>query len=619
LIPIGATFGPAIGDNSGDDAPAINNALTLALNAGGGAVMLPAGTFKCDSTLIIGGSGVHLIGVGKDATVIQQGSAAGPGYQAVVEVIKSGHHNSIQHLTVKGTGEDSDLSPPGPITALPVYPSDPNLGSGWGILCAGVTETRIEDVRVTQTFNGIGAIVFDTVRLADIEIDGLTGSYGYYAQGPLGSTSGAMAGFTGSPAAGNTITVTLTDDLGNAYTTVYTLVAGDSTFSTLATHLAAAINASGAVAGQTAFLAPVTPTSTSSSATLDFTSLYGTFQANLYLLNVAVTGSITPSSTAFTGGSAESSNDFFAQRCGCKTGSTPVEAFHCDGAVSAFTTLLGSAESGCSYHTRVVTLNASSETYAANPPTFIEIQAAQSDHTVGTAFSFENGRSCRLIGSRSGATGGYSVYVGPNYGIDMRVLSCDLNKADTSIVINNGDVVVEACSIASSGTAILLESTVVSPVSLIGNQLGLPGQSSQSIAIDISGLASGTDWITIVGNTLAEGTLNLSSSSLVPLGPHSRISNNPGYNPSTPLFQPSFPPSSLALVQNPYSSDAMVVITPHGMTITAIKLRTPGGSLVTYLSGSFTGTTQIQVLVPCGSEINIAYSGSGGTWTWFPT
>ena len=614
LIPAGASYGPATGDGTTDDSGAINNALSLAMSADGGVVMLPAGTFKCVETLTVAGSGVHLWGVGKDATIIMQGGTPDPGsYPAIVEV--TGSHNSIQHLTVAGDGEGGGTNP-GPITEVPVNPLDVNLGAGWGILCAGVTETHVQDVRVTNAYNAIGAIVFDTVRLQDIEVDGPTGFYGYYAQGPVGAKSSASMGLGGTAAVGDVVTITLTDDLGNSYTVVYTLVTGDTSLATLAGHLATAINNSPAVTGQTAFLGPVTNAST----TLSFIALYGGQQGNTFTIDAAATGALTVSPTAFAGGDKESSNDFFASRCGCKPGtsdSTTIEAFHCDGSVSAFTTLLASTEH-CLYHTRIATLNASTEVITANPPTFVEIQAAQSDHCDGTAFSFENGRSCRLIGSRSGATSGNSVYVGPSYGTDMRVLSCDFNSAITAVSLKAGEVLVEACSIAGSGTGVLFASVVPGQVSLVGNQFGIAGSGGQPTAIDLSAVAAGTDWITIVGNTLASGKLVLAGTPVV-LGAHSRISNNPGINPIDPsVFSPTFPTGTTE-VQNPCSCDAMVVITPHAETINVVKLRAPGGSAVTYLSGTFTGTNQIQVFVPCGSKISFTSTGSGATWQWFPT
>jgi len=571
---------------------------------------------------MLSGVGVHLWGVGKDATIIAQGMpAASETNPAVIEV--TGKHNSIQHLTVQGLSEKTGGNP-GPITVLPVEPTDPNLGYGWGILCAGVEETHIEDVRVTACFGGVAAICYDTIRGSEIEVDGVEGNYGYYAQGPEGSTSSANMAISGSAIATDTITVTLTSDLGDVFATTYTLVSGDSDLTVLATHLAAAINASGAVIGQLAFLRTVT----SLASELLFTALYGGLQGNAFTYSASATGAIVVPDEVitFAGGTAESSNDFMLLRCGCKAAddnSNVVEAFHCDGAVSAFTTILCAAEKGCAYHTRVAIVNAGEY---SNPPTYVQVQTAQSDNSKTAAYSFENGRGCRLIASRSGATAGPSVYIGASLGADTRILDCDFGDAELGIDIHTGSVVVEGCSISNSNTGIMLESSVAGQVSLIGNQLGFAGDSGQPIGIDLSLLSAGTDWITVIGNTLATGTVKLASTP-VTFGQHSRISNNPGYNPVDPASrQPSFPSgNATAEVQNPYSCDAMVAVYPNTATgttttITTVKLRAPGGSPFTYLSGSFGGTTPIYVLVPCGSKISFTLTNYGhAAWFWIPT
>ncbi len=380
----------------------------------------------------------------------------------------------------------------------------------------------------------------------------------------------------GTAIATDTITVTLTSDLGDVFTTTYTLVSGDSDLTVLATNLAAAINASGAVTGQLAFLTTVHTLASE----LLFTALYGGTQGNAFTYSASATGAIVVPDEiiTFAGGTAESSNDFFLLRCGCKAAadnSNVVEAFHCDGAVSAFTTVLASSEKGCAYHTRVAVVNAGP---AANPPTFVQIQVAQSDNSKTAAYSFENGRGCRLIASRSGATAGPSVYIGANLGADTRILDCDFGDATLGIDICTGSVVVDGCSISNSNTGIKLESSVAGQVSLIGNQLGFAGDYGQPVGIDLSLLSSGRNWITVVGNTFATGILKLASTP-VTFGPNTRLSNNPGYNPVDPASrtQPGFPSGMVtAEVLNPYSCDAMVAITPNTTTVTTVKLRAPG-------------------------------------------
>lgn len=53
-----------------DSAPAINRAVALAGAAGGGAVLLPAGTYRVDDVLLVGWSGVVLHGAGSGRTVL---------------------------------------------------------------------------------------------------------------------------------------------------------------------------------------------------------------------------------------------------------------------------------------------------------------------------------------------------------------------------------------------------------------------------------------------------------------------------------------------------------------------------------------------------------------------
>jgi len=612
LVPPDVSWGFAVGDGHTDDSYAINNALALAQDApSGGLVMLPAGTFLCGNTVVVGGDGVHLWGAGQDATQIWQGFTPGPGSNpAVIEI--TGKNNSIRNLTVSGNGKGSTGATPGPV-ATPISTDDPGLAYGWGILCAGVTDTHIQDIRVTECYHGIGAFGFQNVRLFEIEVDGVLGTYGYYTQGGQGAFSSATITVGGSPASGNVITVDLTDDLGNLIVVTYTLVSGDSSLPTLAGHLASAINASNAVVGQLAFLDTVT----SSGDTLNLTALYAGTQ--VYTCSASATGGTEVSASGFAGGSGGASDDFVAIRCGCKpaTGNYGVEAFHCDAGVSSFTTVLAGAAKYCAYHTRLTISNAG--TSSGVVPTFVDIQAASSDHSHVSAFSFESGRGIRLLNSRSGASDGRAVYVGPGCGSDVRIIGCDFgNGAAPGIEIAANNVLVEGTTVANSGTGIQLDDHV-SYVALIGNVLGAGGSSGQTTAIDAAALTPDSDFITIVGNTLITGALLRPVTSI---GQHSRIADNPGYNPvsNAATLTPLFPTSGLH-VQNPFCCDAMVVIIPNSRMLSNIKVTAPGGSDVIYLPGSYSGSTPLQVFVACGASISMTIGGSGtaSTWTWFPT
>jgi hypothetical protein len=210
----------------------------------------------------------------------------------------------------------------------------------------------------------------------------------------------------------------------------------------------------------------------------------------------------------------------------------------------------------------------------------------------------------------------------------LQILGCQVgnNGMGTGITIESNDVHVEGCTIKNSGTGIVLASTVTSGVNIIGNQIGIVGGGGgQPVGIDLSALPSGTDWLTIVGNNLGGFVTFAIKFPAVrgTLGVHSRITNNPGYNPVDPaVYTPPAAPLSNADIQNPYYSDAMVVITPSQVTISSIELTYPGeSSRRVYLSGAFTGSGQLQVLVPCGALIRLVYTGgpSFPTWSWFPT
>jgi hypothetical protein len=152
------------------------------------------------------------------------------------------------------------------------------------------------------------------------------------------------------------------------------------------------------------------------------------------------------------------------------------------------------------------------------------------------------------------------------------------------------------------------------------------GSMSSGTGIDLTGVQAGSDWITIVGNTIVNMQYPIAlPSPLTNLGPNCRMTDNQGYNPPDAGGGPAVPASGTA-VMNPYFSDAMVAITPGATTvlISHITLTAPDGSTQPYLnlSGLLTGSVQVFVPVPCGYKITLMYTHSGSAiplWNWIPT
>lgn len=175
---------PAIGDGVHDDAPAINNALTLAAaTPAGGIVMLPAGTFLCNETLIVGtasGGGVHLWGVGRGATVLLQGMQASSTFPSVVEV--TGAKCSVRYLTIQGLES---------ATPLGTSPGNNTSGTGWALLfTGGASSSSAYEVHVESTFHGIGVAPNGSGSGSTIQVERCTvhnpyGTYCFYAQGSV--------------------------------------------------------------------------------------------------------------------------------------------------------------------------------------------------------------------------------------------------------------------------------------------------------------------------------------------------------------------------------------------------------------------------------------------------
>jgi hypothetical protein len=70
----------AAGDGTTDDTAAIQAAINAVGSAGGGIVVIPAGTFVCDG-LTVSNSNVHIIGSGRGATVLAKKNATGDLFQ----------------------------------------------------------------------------------------------------------------------------------------------------------------------------------------------------------------------------------------------------------------------------------------------------------------------------------------------------------------------------------------------------------------------------------------------------------------------------------------------------------------------------------------------------------
>jgi parallel beta-helix repeat protein len=263
----------------------------------------------------------------------------------------------------------------------------------------------------------------------------------------------------------------------------------------------------------------------------------------------------------------------------------------------------------------------------AHDPILITVDNISSDHSGIKAVSFENGSSATLRNAFITATKTSSpaVDVGPNFGGGVEILSNHIgnNGNGSGITIESNDVLVEGNRLTQNRIGIVLLSTVTGGIKIIGNQIGALGKGGQPTGIDLSAVPANSDWFTIVGNSF-EGTATPISfpTFRIRLGVHSRITNNPGYNPADPnIYSPPPVPNSGTAQLNIFFADATVVITPGSATITLVQLTSPGGTVTTYLSGSFTGSGRIQVFVPCGYAITLTFSPATPkpTWTWFPT
>src|SRR5262249_19456509 len=63
----------AVGNNAADDTAPIQAAIDRAISLGGGKVFFPAGSYRCNTPLIVGSNtdvGVQLVGAGKDCTAL---------------------------------------------------------------------------------------------------------------------------------------------------------------------------------------------------------------------------------------------------------------------------------------------------------------------------------------------------------------------------------------------------------------------------------------------------------------------------------------------------------------------------------------------------------------------
>lgn len=109
-------------DGTGDDFAAIQNAIDIAGQRGGGIVVLPAGTFMIDSHLVLRDN-VELSGVGP-VTVIKAGprflSAQGPGGGYPLITTAGASNTTIADLTADQSGETLDGNVPARLTGYVV-------------------------------------------------------------------------------------------------------------------------------------------------------------------------------------------------------------------------------------------------------------------------------------------------------------------------------------------------------------------------------------------------------------------------------------------------------------------------------------------------------------------
>ena len=74
----------AVGDGVADDTAAIQAALNAATSTFRKMVFIPAGTYKCTSTLTLNSNGVSFIGASSQATTIVVDHTSGPGINASI-------------------------------------------------------------------------------------------------------------------------------------------------------------------------------------------------------------------------------------------------------------------------------------------------------------------------------------------------------------------------------------------------------------------------------------------------------------------------------------------------------------------------------------------------------
>lgn len=158
----------ATGNGSTDDTAAIQAALTAVQAAGGGTVLFPYGTYKISSALSVP-SLVSLLGVGPNASVINQTSTSANG---ITYNPASLSYASIEDLTITGPGS----------------------GTGVGVLveansgAANVTSCSFQDVTISgfgshgfELVNGVGCQL-NTVNVSSV------GGHGLFLSGGTGNS-----------------------------------------------------------------------------------------------------------------------------------------------------------------------------------------------------------------------------------------------------------------------------------------------------------------------------------------------------------------------------------------------------------------------------------------------
>ena len=317
------------------------------------------------------------------------------------------------------------------------------------------------------------------------------------------------------------------------------------------------------------------------------------------------------------------------------------EGVHIDGAVTSVS-VNEFGTTGVHYGVRFANANSGSD---ANP-NLISIKGASFDHTHFCSISHESGNLVSITDVKIIANFGagppptsYAINIAPTAG-GAEIRDCEISHCDSGgIGIGNGPVYIDNCRIFQVGRHYLSDinfygSNAIVGIGIRNCALGAPnlatgGNGTNMYGIDFVGpgtLFTGTiQSVTIQNNAItgSAGAINLGtviSDALTAfgLGAYNTIKNNPGYNPTLSVSQPS-PPAAASpgnLVLNPFACDCLVWVIPAGgATITSIAIATNDGDNI--LTVSYTGA--FPVFVPANAGIILTFTSGTVTWNWYPS